>query len=419
MEDLDTRLTAIVGGGFAGIACAVELARNGRRVVLLEAAKQLGGRARSVDWHGLAIDNGQHLMIGAYHATLDLFRQLGTDHLLERRPLQLRVPGFRLALPRLPAPFHVALGLLFAEGLSLAEKLAAARFMSALQSQGFRLREDQPVSRFLATQPQRVKDKLWHPLCIAALNTPPEQASAQVFCNVLRDSLAAGRAASDAVFNRADLGRLIPLPALERLGVAVRLSAKVEAIQPQGDGFHLAGPDLAATTLVLAVHPARLGELLPVPAPLPDYSWQPIHTLWLRFARPPVFPYPMLGLGDGQAPWAFERNDLAPGVAALVTSAAGPHLAWPPQRLQAEWLKLLAQELGPLPELLDWKAITEKRATFACTPGLPRPGPATAVPGLFLTGDYCHPEYPATLEGAVRSGLECAALIRRPPATRP
>jgi len=398
----------------------VELADAGHPVTLYEAAKQLGGRARGVDWNGIRIDNGQHLMIGAYGETLRLLRRLGTTHLLERRPLQLRVPGFRLALPRLPAPLHLATGLLLARGLSLAEKWAAARFMQALKAIHYRLPEDLPASTLLQQhrQPPALIARLWAPICIAALNTPVEAASAQVFCNVLRDSLAGSRADSDLVMNRADLGRLAGDAALAQLGPRVRLGEKITGIARSTSGFHLAGPEQTVEQVVLAVHPGRLPALL---ADLPEmaniardvagYSWQPILTLWLRFATPPTFPFPMLGLGDGHAPWAFERNDLAPGLVAIVMSADGPHIGQPAEQLRDEYLGLLAQALGPLPALLDWKTITEKRATWSCAPNLFRPDNTTPVPGLYLAGDYTLGDYPATLEGAVRSGVKCARLI--------
>jgi cation diffusion facilitator CzcD-associated flavoprotein CzcO len=113
---------AIVGGGWAGLAAGVELADAGIPVTLCESAKQLGGRARCVDWNGLAIDNGQHLMVGAYRETLRLMARIGTLDTLERRNLDLRVPGFRLHLPDIPAPLHLAAGLMKAAGLNWSDK---------------------------------------------------------------------------------------------------------------------------------------------------------------------------------------------------------------------------------------------------------------------------------------------------------
>lgn len=416
---------AVVGGGWAGIACALELLEAGREVTLHEAAKQLGGRARGVDWNGIRIDNGQHLLIGAYGECLRLLRRFGTETLLERRPLDLRVPGFRLALPKLPAPLHLAAGLLFARGLGLGEKWAAARFMQALKANRFRLSEDVTVAALLRRhrQPPALIDRLWAPICVAALNTPVAEASAQVFCNVLRDSLGGSRADSDLLLNRADLGRLVGDAALARLGSRVRLSEKITAITARAGGFHLAGPGLDAEQVVLAVHPGRLPTLLAdlpematIAASVAAYTWQPILTLWLRFATPPTLPFPMIGLGNGQAPWAFERDDLAPGLVALVISADGPHLRQAPEALRDDCLALLARAIGPLPALLGWKLITEKRATWNCIPKLPRPDNATPLPGLYLAGDYtagadATDAYPATLEGAARSGVKCARLI--------
>ncbi|NCS64672.1 MAG: desaturase [Hydrogenophilales bacterium CG03_land_8_20_14_0_80_62_28] len=414
---------AIVGGGWAGLAAAMTLADAGRRVTLFESAQQLGGRSRSVDWAGLIIDNGQHLMAGAYRETLALMTRLGTLDLLERRRLDLRAPGFRLALPDLPAPFHLAVGLTMARGLSLTDKLAAARFMLALQQRHFKLDSDRSAAILLAEyrQPRRLIERLWQPICVAALNTPLAMASAQVFCNVLRDSLAGARQDSDFLFNRAAMGRLLPEAAqryLTERGSTVRLSSRVEALRLEQGRFTLLGPDLEADQVIIATHPARVPALLAgiavaakTAAQIRQFTWQPILTLWLRFAAPLRFPYPMLALGYGAAPWAFERNDLAPGMVAIVISAEGPHLKQAPERLRDQLLHKLTVELGPLPALLASKAIVEKRATFASRPGLVRPGHATPIAGLYLAGDYTAGDYPATLEGAVRSGVRCAHLI--------
>ncbi len=411
---------AIVGGGWAGLAAAVELTDAGIPATLVESAKQLGGRARRVDWNGLAIDNGQHLMVGAYTETLRLMARVGSLDTLERRRLDLRLPGFRLHLPGLPKPLHLAAGLLSAQGLSLADKWAAARFMRALESQGFSLPSDRPASALLAehSQPDNLIAKLWEPLCVAALNTPLDQASAQVFCNVLRDSLAGPREASDLAFNRADLGAAFPDAAARFIAAragTIHVGAKVTGVDKIANGYHLEGVDCEAGRVIVAVHPARLASLLAGLPELSDtiagvaaYAWQPILTLWLRFAQAVPLPFPMLGLGPGQAPWVFDRNAVAPGLLSVVFSAEGPHLDMPREQLLEQCLNLIRAQIGPLPALLDSTVITEKRATFACVPGQYRPGNRTALPGLFLAGDYTEADYPATLEGAVRSGVKCA-----------
>ncbi|TRZ65645.1 MAG: FAD-dependent oxidoreductase, partial [Rhodocyclaceae bacterium] len=210
MENLAEELrplakVAIIGAGYAGMAAATELATHGISVTVFESSRVLGGRARAIETTGTTVDNGQHILIGAYRESLRLMRQVGADpqRLLLRLPLTLAYPGqLRVATPRLPAPLHLALGLLGARGLSWSDKLAAIRFMRALKHQDFRLpdqRQDCSVSALLDThrQPDRLRTYLWEPLCVAALNTPADAASAQVFLNVLRDSLAAERSASD------------------------------------------------------------------------------------------------------------------------------------------------------------------------------------------------------------------------------
>lgn len=423
IEQRSTKRIAVVGGGWAGLAAAVELATHGQSVTLLEAARQLGGRARSVDWDGIRIDNGQHLFIGAYRETLRLMQRVGGADRLERRALKLILPDFKLTLPRLPAPLHLAWGLLSAQGLTPAEKWAAAHFMRSLQRRHYRLPDDITAAQLLAQHRQtpRLIDLLWSPICVAALNTPLPEASAQVFCNVLRDSLGGERADSDLLFNRGELDALFPSPAVAHIlrhGGEVHLRQRVKTVFRRNGVYFLEGPAVHVDRVILAVHPARLPPLL---AQLPEmaavanqvsgYTWQPIHTAWLRFAEPVRLPYPMLALGGGQSPWVFDRHDLAPGLLSMVVSAQGPHLDQPDSMLRDQYLDSLRELLGPLPTLLGWKTIVERRATYSCQPGMSRPDSATALPGLYLAGDYTRGDYPATIEGAVRSGVECARLI--------
>jgi len=419
---------AVVGGGWAGLAAAVELAAAGVPVTVFEAARRLGGRARGVDWHGLTVDNGQHLLIGAYTETLRLLRLVGTEALLERRPLDLsQPPGFRLRLPRLPAPLHLAAGLAAAHGLSWRDKWAAARFMTALKREGYRLTCDLPLAELLQRHGQagRLTRLLWEPICLAALNTPLAQASAQVFCNVLRDSLGGPRAASEMLLPRGDLGRLFPEAAaayLRSRGGEVRIQARVARIDAAADGLRLDAGTATYAAVVCAVHPAQLTGLLgglpgaeTARAQASHLRYQPIQTLWLHFAAPPGFPAPMLGLTQGPGQWAFERRDLAAGLAGVVISAEGPHLELTQAALVEAVQGQLRRALGPLPALADSLLITERRATFAASPGLVRPENRTGVPGLFLAGDYTAGDHPATLEGAVRSGVQCARLILETP----
>ncbi|MDO9065224.1 MAG: FAD-dependent oxidoreductase, partial [Sulfuricella sp.] len=206
---------AVIGAGYAGLAAAVELAAQGVPVTVFEAARQLGGRARRVDYRSMALDNGQHIFLGAYRETLRLMRMAGADPaaLLLRLPLQLVIPGrFSLQAAPLPAPLHLALALLTARGLTWGERLSAVRFMSAMRRRNFRLNDDIGAGKMLAMHGQtgNLRRYLWEPLCIAALNTPLDAASAQIFLNVLRDSLAGSRADSDMLLPLANLTHLFP-----------------------------------------------------------------------------------------------------------------------------------------------------------------------------------------------------------------
>lgn len=400
---------AVVGGGWAGIAAAVELAAAGRPPTLFEAGRRLGGRARSVDIAGRSLDNGQHILLGAYRETLALMRRVGADpdSLLQRLPLQvLDNAGFRLALPRLPAPLNLAWGLLSARGAGLSEKLAAARWMQDLKASAFRLPADTTVAAWLdaAGQTGRLRRHLWEPLCLAALNTPAERASAQVFANVLRDSLGSPqRTDTDLLLPRTDLGQLLPEPAAARLterGAELRLGHRVRSLQPEASGVLIDGERFDAA--ILATAPRHAAQLCPDVAG--DYDCEPIATVYLAYPPGTRLDFPLLALSGGIGQWVIDRGN---GLIACVLSGGG------------EWEDLadpvlatrLAAELD-LPAPPAWsRVIREKRATFSCRPGLPRPAAATAHPRLWLAGDIVCADYPATLEGAVRSGLFAARSL--------
>ncbi|MBC7685718.1 MAG: NAD(P)-binding protein, partial [Bdellovibrionales bacterium] len=207
---------AVIGGGWAGCSAGVELARAGYKVTLLEASRTLGGRARLVESHGMGLDNGQHILLGAYAETLRMLALVGVDPdaALLNLPLQMRYPpagnGMDFVAPRLPAPLHLALALWRAKGLGRDDKMALARFSTTARWMDWRLHTDCTVSELLERfdQTARLIQLMWRPLCLAALNTPPERAPAQVFLNVLRDSLGAKRAASDMLLPRTDLSAL-------------------------------------------------------------------------------------------------------------------------------------------------------------------------------------------------------------------
>ncbi len=438
---------AVAGGGWAGCAAAVELARQGCRVTLFEAARSLGGRARGVELRGLALDNGQHILLGAYRESLRLMKRVGVDEKTAflRLPVQMRYPeggdGMDFAAPRLPAPLHLAFALLRAKGLDRNDKLALARFNSAGRWMGWQLDNDCTVLELLERfdQTERLARLMWRPLCIAALNTPPERASANVFLAVLRDSLGARRrAASDMLLPRLPMGALFPEPAgawLERQdqGHSVRLGVKVAGIKRDGNGWLVeSGGDapaerfdavvLATPAPVSAALLAGLPEAAELAGQLEAFTHEPIATCYLQYAPGTRLALPFYALLDDPAAnrwgqFVFDRAQLdsaQDGLLAVVVSAAAEAASLPREQLAAAIANQLAQDLGR-PELATpaWtQLITEKRATFSCTPGLVRPGNTTALPGLVLAGDYTASDYPATLETAVRSGQAAATAIR-------
>ncbi len=419
---------AVVGAGYAGLAAAVELASAGHAVEVFEASRTLGGRARGIDVDGIRLDNGAHILVGAYRETLRLMRLVGAEpeSLLRRTPLHLEFPRhFRLKAPRLPAPLHLAAALLGARGLSVGDKFAAIRFMRAMESAGFRLPADEAVSGLLARhrQPEGLRRFLWEPLCIAALNTPAAEASARVFLNVLRDSLAAGRSASDMLLPATDFSSLFPEPAaawLQARGAGVRRETRVESVARADGGFTLVaegGGRGPYDRVIAAVAPYHLARLLPgMPALQPAlaavdrFSWEPIVTAYLAYPGNVALPCPMAGIVDGHAQWIFDRGALCgqKGLMAAVISAHGRHEDLPAEALARRIHEEIAALVPALPPFLWQRVIAEKRATFACRPAMDRPPTATAVPGLLLAGDYVAGDYPATIEGAVRSGVAAA-----------
>ena len=436
---------AVIGGGWAGCAAALELAKSGCKVTLFEAARTLGGRARRVELNGKMLDNGQHILLGAYRETLRLLKAVGIERARAflTLPMQMRYPpgsgGMDFVAPRLPAPLHLLVGLLRTRGLGRADKLALARFSTSARWMGWQLDTDCSVSELLERfdQTPRMVQLMWRPLCLAALNTPLERASAQVFLNVLRDSLGAGRAASDMLLPRADLTALFPAAAARLIGArngTVLTGAMVSGLGQTDngkwqlsvnkeetsifDGVVLATPPWAAA-LLLGDLPGP--EMACLAAQLTAFESEPITTCYLQYAPGVVLAQPFFALLDDPSAGAwgqfvFDRGQLdarQAGLMALVVSASAAASLLE----QAALAQALAHQLAAVfqrPELSSpvWhKVITEKRATFSCTPALARPNNASGIAGLVIAGDYTASNYPATLEAAVRSGVSAAATL--------
>jgi squalene-associated FAD-dependent desaturase len=418
---------AIIGAGWAGLAAAVGCARAEHAVTVFESTRVLGGRARSLpvplpDGGTALLDNGQHILIGAYVAALRLMETVGVrpGDVLQRLPLTLRLPdGNGLALPRGPSPWNVAAGILTARGWSRHDKLTLLRTAMRWQRAGFHCSPTATVDDLTAALTPPVREQLIEPLCLAALNTPGERASGEVFLRVLHDALF-GRGwrrwgGSNLLLPRQDLGRLFPQAAqawLQDHGGEIRIGHRVQGIAANDARCAVDGERFDA--VVLACPAAEAARLARTGASGGSH-WsdqadalvhEAIATVYVTGG--PRLPLPLLALrSSAQAPaqFVFDRSQLGgpAGLLAFVVSAS----VGSREALQAQVLaqaRSLGWNVQPL------QTVIEKRATFACLPGLRRP-PLAVAPRLWACGDYVQGPYPATLEGAVRSGLEVARLM--------
>ena len=418
-----TPRVAVVGGGWAGCAAALTLAEAGVSVTLFEAGRKLGGRARAVELDGQTLDNGQHILLGAYQQTLQLIHLLhpyAEPAGLWRMALTLdQPPEFSLACPRLPAPLHLLAGLLGARGLSWHEKLAAARWVRTVLHDKRSL-EHLTVGELTRTQPEKLRRLLWHPLCVSALNTPPEKASAQVFRDVIRAAFGGRTQHSDLLLPRCDLTALFPGPAaarLDELGNSVRLSSRVTLLDASTDAVTLGIRESKDrfSHAILAVAPQHLADLVrqeptlePLGRAVSAYRYQPIATGYVQYDPAIRLGKPLLALADGPAQFVFDRGQShgQSGLLAYVASAAAG--------LTGDWLDRAEAQLQRIiqPGLSHWRrSIVEKQATFSCVPDMARPAVRTAHARIFLAGDYTAGPYPATLESATRSGVQSAGAL--------
>jgi squalene-associated FAD-dependent desaturase len=435
----------VVGGGFAGLSAAVALARRGCSVTLVEQRRILGGRAYSIEdgTTGDLIDNGQHALLGAFREARQFLRTLGTEDRVryqERFKIVLVEPGGRrleLVASRLPAPFHLAAGLMRCPGFSGSERLLLLRAGLSIALTEH-LPEAMTVEDWMNRlgQPGDLRRRFWYPIAIAALNEQPQRASADLLLKVLK--LAFFGRAADSPFGIMTVGLgelyteqarrlieenkgevLINAPA-QRIHFSDR---KVESVELRN------GSRLMADYYISAVPHGALKRLLPSEllsqgAPfegLRHLSDSPILSIHLWFDRP-VMDEDFIGLVGSPIHWVFDksrlwqRGEARTGAVACVVSGAYDLM----DRSRSDLISMAQSELGRyLPEvktakLLHHRLIKERQATYSCTPTAERWRPAqeTPYPNFFLAGDWTRTGLPATIESAVRSGHRCADLIQ-------
>ena len=417
----------IIGGGWSGLAAAVRLAEAGQNPILFEAAKQLGGRARTVKWQNIEIDNGQHLMIGAYRHMLDLLHRVGIEenHVFQRMALDLQIldPYFQPLHLKAPAllPWPVAILPSLYSSLGWQDLLNFWRLIRQLNSSD--KTQNLTVSQWCEStrQSSRLISQLWTPLCLAIMNTPIDQASASVFAVTLHDSLLSKRQSADLLIPQKPLGDVLPGPCekfILKHGGDIRLQTRIEKIVTDAGkvtGIVSANDEFIATeNIIVALPPNALQKLLAKQLNLPKVTECPITTVYLQYPSYVRLDHQMIGLSNSLSQWIFDRSEQSPGLIAIVISGPGNHESLTKQQLIDRVVIDLKKVLPSLPVVyLAAHVIREKRATFSCgvVENSQRPSCKTAIQGLWIAGDYAENPYPATLESAVMNGYRAAENI--------
>jgi squalene-associated FAD-dependent desaturase len=437
----------VIGGGFAGLSAAASLSASGARVLVLEARPALGGRASAfVDpATGEQVDNGQHLMLGCYHETFAFLARVGaTSHVRVQADLEVPfVDGAgrptTLSCPPLPSPLHLLAGLAEWDALGFRDRVSAFNLAAPLRrAQRFfrtgkgRLpaSDGETVENWLIRngQSRRLRDMLWEPLALAALNQPADEAAAPVFLRVLAQMLGPEKSDSAVAMPLRPLTGMYADPArqfIEANGGEVRVStpARIRVDNDRIAGVEVRGERVDAGVTIVAVAWHALPETFvgntakidPVLSAARSVVASPIVTVNLWFDRG-VLPAPFVGLPGRTFQWVFDKRQVLGDSAShlsCVSSGAAAVVAQSNETLAARAHDELVTALPAArsARLLRSLVVRERRATFSLAPGQPpRPGPGTPVKGLLLAGDWTETGLPATIEGAVVSGHRAAQL---------
>jgi squalene-associated FAD-dependent desaturase len=430
----------VIGGGWAGLATAVELARQGRKPVVLEASRTLGGRARSIRVGADVSNNGNHLLLGAYRSVLATMQTIGVpeERVFRRMPLGLVLKSIfgtevTLQTRALPAPLHLLWALLNMKGMNVETSASALRLLWRARRDRFDIRPDVALIYYLRNcgQPADVVRALWQPLCHATLATPIDRASTRLFLHVLRDIFFGRRAQSDFLVPTAPLVDCLPKPAAEYIesrGGSVRVGTRVLSLHVGNEGeitgVQLRGQMLPARQVVIAtsadtavpllqMHPAT-AELAQKLSRIETY---PINTLNLDYPPSVQLPRALVGVLDGSVQWLFDRSHLGEprGRIAAVIGGPGSHTRLTNDALIQLMVSDIAKLFPHWPAPQSMRLTREKHATLAATPENEalRPRSHTPIKGLWLAGDYTAAGFPSSLEAAVRSGIVCARRVLR------
>lgn len=423
----------ILGGGVAGLSVAVGVIQAGLRPLLLEVAKQPGGRARSYHDSGFdeVLDNGPHLLIGGYHATLRLLTTLGTARLLHdaagvNYQFWSRDDGwYRLNCPDWPVPLNLMAGVWGFSPFLLRDRLAALLLGPALLKNRAIL-EQQTVTQWLHGHGQsgRLFEYLWAPLCLAALNEPAGSANAALFAEVLSQAFFHDSRAARPLLPTAPLSNLFAKPAqkyIEKNGGKILCGQRVVKIGKTADKVVAVTTDKwqfsNPAAVVSALPYGPLAKLLPQWASVVGFSnlsSAPIVSVHLLYDGFAALPAPLVGLPFESSQWLFQRGIFGqkhnPGKSRIsgVLSGAYRESSWSRERLVGVVAEDIARLQPALPRsrLLAARVIKERRGTFSPWPQSSSLRPESVSPwkNLFVAGDWTKTNLPATLESAAVSG---------------